>query len=121
MTETLHDVMNDYGADAYLLTVGTNGPHTSLVTLNWQEGRLACTLGKSAARNVASQPNVSLLWPPLETGGDSIVVNALITIAENDPHPVASLPLTKAVFHRAGARPEGSTGPCPNDCKPISI
>ena len=42
MTETLHDVMNDYGADAYLLTVGTNGPHTSLVTLNWQEGRLAC-------------------------------------------------------------------------------
>ena len=118
---TLHEAIAEYGADAYLLTMSADGPHTSHVSVA-QDGKcLTCALSKSAARNIDDQPNVSLLWPPLEKGGYSIVINANATKVETDGFPVATLALTKVVFHRPGVRAEPGDGPCPSDCKGISI
>lgn len=118
---TLHEAIAEYVADAYLLTMSTDGPHTSHVSVA-QDGKcLTCALSKSAARNIDDQPNVSLLWPPLEKGGYSIVINARAAKTEADYGPVARLELTKAVFHRPGTRTEPGEGPCPSDCKTIRI
>jgi len=121
MSTTLREAIDQYGADAYLLTMSADGPHTSHVSVVPEGDLLTCALSKSAARNIDSHPSVSLLWPPLEKGGYSIVINANATKTEANDGPMAALALTKAVFHRPGVRSEPGAGPCPSDCKTIRI
>ena len=58
-----------YGRDAYLLTIADDGPHTSLCRVGLKGSLVARVIGKSVARNIASNPNVSLFWPPREPSG----------------------------------------------------
>ena len=76
---TLAEAVAQYGRDAYLLTVADDGPHTSFVSVDLKGNVIACAIGKSAARNIASVPNVSLFWPPREPGGYALVVNGTAT------------------------------------------
>ena len=65
MSETrLADAISQYGREAYLLTVSETGPHTSSVRVDLDGETVTCVLGRSAGRNIATQPNVSLFWPP---------------------------------------------------------
>ena len=66
---TLAETIAQYGHDAYLLTIANDGPHTSFGSVDLKGNVIACAIGKSAARNIASKPNVSLFWPPKEPGG----------------------------------------------------
>jgi hypothetical protein len=60
LSPTLAEAVAQYGRDAYLLTIADNGPHTSFVSVDLKGNVVACAIGKSAARNMASVPNVSL-------------------------------------------------------------
>ncbi len=117
---TLAEAISHYGHEAYLLTVAKDGPHTSTVTVKLQDTRIACSVGKSAARNITDAPNVSLFWPPTEPGGYALIVNGTAT-SENQPTGVvrAEIALTKSVLHRPGPRPADSDGPCASDCRPL--
>ena len=64
LIRTLAEAISHYGHEAYLLTVATDGPHTSNVTVELRGSRIDCNVGKSAAKNIAREPNVSLFWPP---------------------------------------------------------
>ena len=68
---TLADALDEYGPEAYLLTVSKTGPHTSQVSVRLNGGVIDCALGASAAKNIAVEPNVSLFWPPREAGCSS--------------------------------------------------
>lgn len=48
---TLAEALSEYGAEAYLLTMTTDGPLTSSVAVEFYGNVIACTLGKSAAKN----------------------------------------------------------------------
>jgi hypothetical protein len=74
---TLTDAMAQYGHDAYLLTVGKDGPHTSHVSVLLRGDVIGCTIGASAAKNISSEPHVSLFWPPREPGGYAMILNGL--------------------------------------------
>lgn len=119
---TLSEALARYGHEAYLLTVGTGGPHTSHVSvmLRDQGQVVACAVSRSAARNIAEAPLVSLFWPPDEPGGYAIILNGTAT-AQPRPDGVtfAEIALTKSVFHRRGPKPADSDGPCASDCKQI--
>ncbi len=118
---TLAEAVARYGRDAYLLTVARDGPHTSFVTIDLRGNVIDCAIGKSAARNIGDHPNVSLFWPPDEPGGYAIVVNGTAaTRREPDGAIRAEIALTKSVFHRPGAKPPDSDGPCASDCRPIA-
>ena len=41
---TLTDAITQYGHEAYLLTVGKDGPHTSHVSVNLRGNVIACTI-----------------------------------------------------------------------------
>jgi hypothetical protein len=118
---TLAEAISHYGSDAWLLTAAQDGPHTSNVKVELHHGRIGCTLGPSAARNIAAQPHVSLFWPPTEPGGYALIVNGTAT---GEPRPaggtVADILLTKSVLHRAAPRPPGSDGPCASDCRRLT-
>ena len=110
-----------YGRDAYLLTIANDSPHMSLVSVDLKGNVIACAVGKSAARNIASKPNLSLFWPPREPGGYALVVNGTAT-GRREPGGVtrAEITLTKSVLHRAGPKPPDSDGPCTSDCRRIA-
>lgn len=118
--DSLARAITVHGRDAYLLTVGDEGPHTSFVTVRYDAGRLSCILGKNALANVERTPDVSVFWPPLEDGGYGIIVNGRVVHEEAHSAPV-EIRITKAVLHRAGEKPDGSDGPCPSDCRPLRL
>ena len=72
------------------------------------------TPGATTSRNLDGHPNVTLVWPPREPGGYSLIVDGTATVG-------ASLTVTpeRAVLHRpASGEPAGPTG-CPHDCVPL--
>jgi hypothetical protein len=117
---TLSEAISQYGPDAYLLTVGETGPHTSNVSTNLRGTMISCAVSASAAKNISSEPKVSLFWPPLEPGGYAMIVNGIATGTHRpDGVTIAEISLTKSVLHRAGPKPPDSDGPCSSDCKRI--
>jgi hypothetical protein len=107
---TLAEAVAQYGRDAYLLTIANDGPHTSFVSVNLKGNVIACAIGKSAARNIASKPNLSLFWPPREPGGYALVLNGTAT-GRREPSGLtrAEITLTKSVLHRAHPKPAGAS------------
>jgi hypothetical protein len=82
---------------------------------------IGCAIGASAARNIASEPKVSLFWPPREAGGYAMIVNGTAA-GRREPTgmTIAEITMTKSVFHRPGPKPADSDGPCASDCRRIA-
>ena len=121
---TISEALEEYGSTPYVLTVGDDGPHTSHSTVSLTPDGTSLTgpLSKSAARNLRNRPAMSLFWPPREAGGYGIIMNGTAeVIATEGPAPLASIALTKAVFHRPGTPGPGHDGPCTSDCLPIRL
>lgn len=119
---TLREAIDQYGDRPFLLTVGEDAPHTSHTRVTLRAGGLTCPLSTTAARNVRVRPSVSFLWPAIEAGGYAIIVNGTVRqVEEGAPEPVASIELSKAVFHRPGAPQPGRESTCTSDCRPIRL
>ena len=87
---------------AYLITVGDDyRAHTVAVDAVLTDGLLYVgTVGRSTSRNAAAHPDVTIVWPPLETGGYTLIVDGRAEIANG------------VLCHLAGQRgaaPEGGT------------
>jgi hypothetical protein len=105
---------------AYLLTVSDDGrPHAVAVVPLLEGGALTMNVGHRSSANASARPDgVSVIWPPAEAGGYSLIVDGHATAGLE---AVTVIP-TKAVLHRpaapaAGPAPEGS---CGSDCVPLS-
>lgn len=101
---------------AYLITVGDDfRAHAIAVTPVLAGGVLDLGVpGATTSRNLGQRHTVTLVWPPREPGGYSLIVDGTGTVG-------ASLTVVpdRAVLHRpAGEAPAGPTG-CPNDCVPL--
>lgn len=123
--------INLYGTAGYVLSVrDDHTPHIAHVTFTLANGELRCGASRSAAANVASRSRISLLWPPTEPGGYSMIVDGDARI-EGDELVVVPV---SGVLHRP-AQPNGgpngashaepteassSSGACQSDCAPIS-
>lgn len=119
---SIAEALDQYGNRPYLLTIGEDGPHTSHTHVALAGGGLTCPLSKSAAGNVRMRPAVSFLWPAIEAGGYAIIMNGTVRHVEDDgAEPVASIDLSKAVFHRPGEPQPGHGGSCTSDCLPIRL
>lgn len=107
---------------AYLLTVGEDlRAHAVAVTPTLDEGGLLMTgLGRRTSVNIAARPDVSLVWPPYEPGGYSLIVDGRATVIDE----TARVEPGHAVLHRpadhAAGDPAGSSATgCGNDCVPL--
>lgn len=101
----------------YLLTVSDDArPHAVAVAAAWAGDALAMDVGKRSAANAKARPQVSLLWPPNEPGGYSLIVDG--TAAATSDDRIAVTP-TRAVLHRPAATPEAAKPGCSADCEPI--
>ncbi len=108
---------------AYLITVGEDyRVHTVTVEPTLREGVLDVGLiGGGTRKNLAHRADLTLLWPPLEPGGYSLIVDgrAEISDATEETARLGVVP-TRALLHREADSPAGAKG-CLHDCVVFSL
>ncbi|OBG87042.1 hypothetical protein A5698_26720 [Mycobacterium sp. E136] len=115
--DRLADVLADFGF-AYLITVGDDyRAHTVAVDPVFGEGRLDVgTVGRHTRENTARHDDVTIVWPPTEPGGYSLIVDGRAHQADES----LSIEPIKAVLHRKATPESPSTSPdCLHDCVPL--
>ncbi len=121
--EALGEQLEVFGF-AYLLTVGDPPrPHAVAVRPVLVDGVLTVEgLGRRTSANLEARPDVSLVWPPVEEGGYSLIVDGRASVTTDGARVVPA----HAVLHRpadhaaATASRAGTTVTgCGNDCVPV--
>lgn len=103
--DKLREQTERFGASPYLLTVSDDGrPHATAVTVRWDGDELVAGVGRRSASNVGDRPDVSLLWPPVDAEGFSLIVDGRAQVRDGD---VAVAP-EHAILHRQRADGPGS-------------
>lgn len=96
--DELPEVAAGYGDTPFVITVGDDGrPHLAQLRVAWRGTSFDVVPGRRGASNVAARPTVVVLWPPVEPGGMSLIVDG---DAHLDGDAVVVTP-TGAVKHRA--------------------
>lgn len=115
----LADKIAERAMAPYLLTTGDDGrAHATAITLRWDEDVLVGPCGRTSGRNLAARPAVSILWPPDEPGGYSLIVDADAALNESDDARLVQLAPTHAILHRPAEVPDPTTD-CAHDCQPV--
>lgn len=103
-------LLTAYGS-AYLLTASNDG-RTKVITVDpVPEGRLllVATPSRGAAANIAANPAVTLVWPPLERHGFTLIVDGT-AVADEDGVTVSP---EHGILHRPGTHADGPDAPYP--------
>ncbi|HTZ15653.1 MAG TPA: pyridoxamine 5'-phosphate oxidase family protein, partial [Mycobacterium sp.] len=113
------DALGDYRF-AYLVTVDDDyRVHTVTVEPELRERVMDVGLiGGRTRKNVESRSAVTLLWPPSEPGGYSLIVDGTGEVADSDDDTAALRVVpTRALLHRnADPTTPGSATGCLHDC-----
>jgi len=113
--ERLRDEVAQYGPNPFILTVSDDGrPHAVSATAAWDGDDLVAGCGRSTAANAATRPEISLLWPPVEHGGYSLIVDGTASVAGQQ----VRLSPSRAVLHRSAPSLDPLRS-CSSDCVPI--
>lgn len=120
--DALADALADRGP-GYLLTAGEDG-RVKAVTVEptLRDGVLHCAGSRGSARNLAAHPAATLLFPPPQERGFTLLVDGTATAGDDG---IAFTPAT-AVLHRPAdhadgpAHDHGAGGGCGHDCAPVT-
>jgi hypothetical protein len=115
--DQLADALADF-TFAYLITVGDDyRAHTVAVDPVLADGVLDVgPIGNSTRTNVAQHDGVTLVWPPTEPGGYSLIVDGQGRGSDGALKVVPS----RAVLHRrATANTPAAATDCLHDCVPM--
>ncbi|MFJ4654139.1 pyridoxamine 5'-phosphate oxidase family protein [Nocardia sp. NPDC088792] len=114
----LEQTLTGYG-NAYLITIGADiRPHAIEVRAELDSHRFLVTdAGNSTRRNIGDRNTVTLLWPPLEPGGYTLLVDGLATLTDRGIEIV----VTRAVQHRAATENSQNVNACGSDCHPLPV
>ena len=120
--ERLAAALPDYPF-AYLITVDDGyRAHTVTVEPTLRGSILDVGLiGGGTRQNLAHRSEVTLLWPPREPGGYSLIVDGSAEVSDSDSGAVQlSVVPTRALLHRDADSPEAARG-CLHDCVVFSL
>jgi hypothetical protein len=115
--EKLADAMAEHPM-AYLITVtDEQRAHAVSVRPTLDGGVLRVGgLGNRTRANLSARPAVTLLFPPGEPGGYSLIVDGSATVVDDSADVVPA----HAVLHRPADHPTApGDGSCGNDCVPV--
>jgi hypothetical protein len=120
--QALANALADYPY-AYLITVDDDyRAHTVTVEPQLREATLDVGLiGGRTRNNLARRPDVTLLWPPAEPGGYSLIVDGTAEVTEAGAETARlSVVPTRALLHRDADSPDAAKG-CLHDCVVFSL
>lgn len=115
--DTLADAVADYSF-AYLVTVGDDyRAHTVAVDPVLTDGVLDIgSVGNTTRRNATAHPDVTLVWPPREAGGYSLIIDGCAAAGDGGLRVTP----TGAVLHRPAVPGTSTASGCGDDCVPLS-
>jgi hypothetical protein len=103
----LREEVDRFGPSCYLLTVADDGrPHAVAVSIVWEDDALRAGAGRTTLANAGQRPAISLLWPPVDDEGFSLIVDGEALVDEAGA--LVSISPDRAVLHRQRARGAGS-------------
>jgi len=109
-----------FGSTPYLLTQGEDGrPHAVAVSCEWQADGIRVRTGRRSLGNVGARPLVSLLWPPFEVGGYSLIIDGHGSVDGEGDAARAIVRPTRGVLHRPGTASVAQARGCGSDCVPL--
>jgi hypothetical protein len=116
--DRLAEAVEGFGV-AYLLTLGDRPrPHVGAVAATVADGIVSARgVGRTALSDVAGHDAVTLLWPPPEPGGYSLIVDGTATIVGGRVDVVPH----RAVLHRPAPISQSTDGSCAADCVELSV
>lgn len=86
----------------YLITVSDEQrAHSLAVPTRFEGGALVAAAGASTRANVLARPKVTMVFPPAEADGHSLIVDGHATVTDGEVH----LTPTSAVLHRPAPAP----------------
>jgi hypothetical protein len=104
----LAERIDEFGAVAYLITVGGDGlTHVVSCRARWddsEQGELVVGAGSRTLANAERHPGVTLLWPAPPGAGYSLIVDGRARPLRDAAEPALAIGPTAAVLHRT---PEG--------------
>ena len=111
--QALGKSVDDYGF-AYLITIADGDRvHTSAVQPEVDRERLMVSAPSARVQaNTSERPNVTLVWPPREPNGYSLIVDGTARL-EGDDLTVAP---TRAILHRPEIMGKPDSQGCVADC-----
>lgn len=116
--DQLADALAERGV-GYLLTSGEDG-RVKAVTVEptLRDGVLHCTPSRGSTRNLDAHPAATLLFPPSQPRGHTLLVDGTATGGDDG---IAFTP-ESAVLHRPADHADGPTdaGGCGHDCTPVT-
>ena len=114
--EQLADALTDF-AFAYLITVGDDyRAHTVAVDPVLAEGVFALGgSGNSTRRDAIAHPVVTLVWPPREPSGYTLIVDGQAEVADDGLRVTPQ----RAVLHRPATPATPTASGCGDDCVPL--
>ncbi len=113
--DRLRDEVARFGEHPFILTVSNDGrPHAVAATMAWDGGELIGGCGRSTAAFATARPDISLLWPPIEPDGYSLIVDGTAKVEDQQ---VRVRP-ERAVLHRSAPSPDPLKS-CSSDCVTI--
>jgi hypothetical protein len=114
--DQLADALADF-TFAYLITVGDDyRAHTVAVQPVLVDGVLDIgAVGESTRTNAGAHPDVTVVWPPREPGGYTLIVDG------HGQHTDDGLKVapSRAVLHRPAAPGAATATGCLHDCVPL--
>ncbi len=104
----------------YLLTQDDDGrPRAVAVSFEWRDETIYLKTGKRSQANIVARGLVSLLWPPDEAEGYSLIVDGDGSLpGGSDADQVVICP-TRGVLHRPGVSSIQQPNGCASDCLPL--
>ena len=115
--DKLADVLSDYPF-GYLVSVGDDyRAHTVVVEPAFSDGRLDIgAVGRHTRENTEQHPVVTIVWPPREPGGYSLIVDGRAHPSDDS----LTVEPTRAVLHRKATADSPTTDPAGlHDCVPL--
>jgi len=115
--DQLADALTDF-TFAYLITVGDDyRSHTVAVAPVLGDGVIDVgSIGNTTRKNVARHDGVTLVWPPSQPGGYTLIVDGVGRPTDD----ALTVEPTRAVLHRPATPETPATNPgCLHDCVPL--
>lgn len=116
--DQLADALANY-TFAYLVTVGDDyRAHTVAVEPVFGDGVLDVgPVGGQTGRNLGRHSDVTLVWPPSQRGGYTLIVDG----ASRPSGDAVTITPHRAVLHRKSAPGTATKPGCKDDCKPLEL
>ena len=115
--DQLADALADF-TFAYLITVGDDyRAHTVAVQPVLSDGAIDVgSIGNTTRKNVGQHDGVTLVWPPSQPGGYTLIVDGRGRSTDD----ALTVEPTRAVLHRPATPETPATNPgCLHDCVPL--